>query len=336
MNKPRLGIHLPIGSSLTREECLALTVRAEELGYDSVWAGESWGFDAFTVLTEIAVQTSRIRLGTHIATIFSRTPAMLAQSAASLDLISGGRLTLGIGTSGPKVVTDWHGQHWDRPIQRTRDTITIVRKILSGQRVDHESGLFRLAGFRLRFEPVNRHLPIMVASIGPNNISMTGEVADGWLPIFTPDTALQEQIPQLKSGVTSAGRDPSGFEIAPSYLTGIGSQSRSAARSHLAFYIGGMGSFYSAMMDRAGFGQETASIRDAWAVPNRDGRSHAASLVTDPLLDSTSAVGSVEHAKRRLQVVMDQGATLPILMFPHGLTRSDIGDTVENLAPTSW
>ena len=167
---------LSIGSRMDvdNDGIIALARRADELGYDSLWVGESWGRDVFTVLTMMACHTGRIRLGTGIVTVFSRTPALVAQSIASLDVASQGRAVLGLGTSGRIVIEEWHGVKYDRPVERTREYIDIVRMALAGQRVDYQGSLFQLSRFRLTFSPVQERIPIYVASLGPRNLALTG------------------------------------------------------------------------------------------------------------------------------------------------------------------
>ena len=293
MPSRRLALHVPVGDGLSRQETIDLVRRAEELGYESAWAGESWGFDAFTTLAWIASHTSRIGLGTHIATMFSRTPAMTAQSAASLDSIANGRLTLGLGTSGPIVVERWHGQRWEQPLQRTREFVDIIRLALSGERLDYDGRIFRLRGFALRDKPVRPAIPIMVASIGPRNIELTGEIAEGWLPIFMRRDALPSLRESLTAGAARSGRDPAAIEVAPSVLAAASDspeEARALVRAHIAFYVGGMGAFYHRMMQRFGWEEEAERIRQEWARPGREGRDAAAAAVTDEMIDSTSAV----------------------------------------------
>lgn len=312
-----------------------LVCRAEELGFDSAWYGESWGYDAFTTLAQVAGVTSRIKLGTLIATVFSRTPAMMAQSAASLDAISDGRLILGLGTSGPAVVSKWHGQTWRQPTQRMREYVEIVRMALAGERVDYEGDLFKLKGFRLRNAPLRADVPIMIASLGPRSVEQTGEIADGWLPIFPSVQLLQEGRVLLAKGAQHSGRTMDDFEIAPSILTAVSDSdprgARDLARAHVAFYVGGMGTFYAELVARQGFAEEAARIAQEWSKPGRAGRSAAAAAVTDEMLDALTLVGSRAHVLDRLDAYADAGVTLPIMMFPFGSDRALIAETVEAL-----
>ena len=334
---PRLGLTVPISEGLTRQESLDLVRRAEELGFESAWYGESWGYDAFTTLAQVAGVTSRIRLGTLIATVFSRTPAMMAQSAASLDAISDGRLILGLGTSGPIVVRDWHGQTWSRPTRRLREYVEIVRMALAGERVDYDGALFKLKGFRLRNAPARESLPVMIASLGPRSVEQTGEIADGWLPIFPNAQLLQEGKALLNQGALRSGRDMSDFEIAPMILTAVSDDDargvRDIARAHIAFYVGGMGTFYAELVTRQGFGEEAARIAQEWAKPGRAGRSAAAEAVTDEMLDAMTLAGDRRHVFNKLEEYASAGVTLPIVAFPFGSDKAVIAETIEALGP---
>ena len=332
----RLGIAIPTADALTRQQTMDLVRRAEELGYHSAWYGESWGYDAFTTLAEAACHTSTIALGTHVATVFSRTPAMMAQSAASLDAISNGRLILGLGTSGPIVVRDWHGVEWTRPLRRTREYVEILRLALSGEPVDYEGELFQLRGFRLRLKPVRREVPVMIASIGPRNVELTGEIADGWLPIFPHTASLPGLRALLAKGAARGGRDASALEIAPSVLAAVSDDEgrvRDLARSHVAFYVGGMGTFYYEAVAGHGFPEEAAHIRAEWAKPGRAGRPAAAAAVTDAMLDAMTLVGRRERVLTKLEELSEAGVSLPILEFPFGSDLPLMRDTLEALAP---
>jgi F420-dependent oxidoreductase-like protein len=332
---PRIALMVPIAEGLNRQESMDLVRRSEEVGFESAWYGESWGYDAFTTLAQVAGATSRIKLGTLIATVFSRTPAMMAQSAASLDVISDGRLILGLGTSGPAVVSNWHGQTWRQPTRRMREYVEIVRMALAGKRVDYDGELFSLKGFRLRNSPLRASVPIMIASLGPRSVEQTGEIADGWLPIFPSLSLLKEGRRLLLQGAQHSGRTMDDFEIAPGILTAVSDDDpravRDLARAHVAFYVGGMGTFYADLVARQGFPEETARIALEWSKPGRDGRSAAAAAVTDEMLDAMTLVGTRAHVFNRLHEYADAGVTLPIAMFPFGSNKALIAETLEAL-----
>ena len=310
----KLGIELPYTETHDRDGLIALAREAEALGYDSVWASELYSFDAFTTLTQIATATDRIKLGTNIANIYARTPAMLAGTAASLDQLSGGRFILGIGVSGPQVIEGWHGVPYDKPIRRTRETIDIVRKVLAGDKLVYEGEVFNLTqGLRLLNKPLRPDMPIYVASLGPRNVELTAELADGWLPTFySPSHAGRVFGPALAAG--RAKRSPSlgPLEIAPFVPAFAGDlkMGRDIARFAVGFYVGGMGSreqnFYNALVRRYGFVEEAERIQDLFLGGDKGA---AIGAVPDDLVDAVSLIGDKERLRDGLAAFTESGCT---------------------------
>ena len=329
----RLGLTLQLGDGLSRAELIGLVRLAEERGFEAVFIPESWGYDAVTTLTELATQTRRIKLGTGIVPVWSRSPALLAMTAASLDELSGGRFILGLGISGPIVIQDWHGVAFEQPIQRTRETIAIIRLALAGDRVTHAGKVFRVQRFRLGFHPPSPHIPIYIASIGPKNLRLTGEVADGWLPIYCSPEGLADMGEEVAAAAKAAGRDSATVDVAPYILTCISEDGQAGKRlvqRHLAYYIGGMGTFYFNLMQRSGFGAEAEAIRLAW---QRGDRAAAAEQVSDVMLEQLSLTGDRHACSTQLDQFQSTGATLPILMPPRGVTAAMLRRTIDLLAP---
>jgi coenzyme F420-dependent oxidoreductase len=327
----RIGLTLPRSEDLSRKEIVEVVQQAEALGYDSVWAGESWGRDVFTWLTQLACHTSRIKLASGIATVYSRSPALIAQTVASLDEISKGRVLLGLGTSGSIVIENWHGVRFDRPLRRTREYIDIIRLILSGERVNYAGEIFQLNGFRLPFTPVRSSVPIYVASLGPQNLRLTGEVADGWLPIYLDATHLADFQRDIESGAKNAGRTLDAIDVAPYILSCVSEDVEAARRlvqAHLAYYIGGMGTFYANLIARYGFEDEVGRIREAWG--KRD-RQSAASQVSNAMVARMAICGSPKEGRAQLEQYRTAGVTLPIISFTHGASREMIRQTLEGL-----
>ena len=329
---------LSIGSrrDIDNDEIIALARRADELGYDTMWAGEAWGRDAFTVLTMIACHTSRIRVGTGIATVFSRTPALMAQSIVSLDIVSKGRAVLGLGTSGRIVIEGWHGLKYERPLERTREYIDIIRMALAGERVNYQGRLFQLSRFRLLLPPVQERIPIFVASLSPRNLALTGELADGWLPIWVHLDHLPDIKMQVEAGASKAGRSINDITVAPqilSYVTRGADEEAEAQRllrAHMAYYIGGMGTYYQKLFERYGYTEESQHVREAWA---RNEREKAASLISDDMLDKITIYGDAEECREKLKRYRAKGADMPVIGFPHGCSWDAILHTLEALAP---
>lgn len=328
----RIGLTLPRTEDLPRKEIVEVVQQAEALGYDSVWVGESWGRDSFTWLTQLACHTSRVKLATGIATVYSRSPALIAQTAASLDEISEGRVILGLGTSGPIVIANWHGLPFDRPLRRTREYIEIIRLILSGERVNYQGKIFQLKGFRLPFTPVRSKVPIYVASLGPQNLHLTGELADGWLPIYLDASHLAHFQRDIERGAKRVGRTLDAIDVAPYILSCVAEDVEAARRlvkSHLAYYIGGMGTFYANLITRYGFADEVDRVREAWG---KGDRTSAASQVSDAMVAHMAICGSPRDGRAQLERYRAAGVTLPIVSFAHGASREMIRQTLEGLA----
>ncbi len=330
---PKIGIVAPYWSDITMDELVEYAQLAEGLGYDSIWVPEMWGRDAFSLIGHLAANTNKIKLGTGIISVFSRTPAMIAQTAATLDEISGGRIMLGLGTSGPIVIENWHGIKYEKPLQRTREYVEIIKMALNFERVNYEGEIFKLKNFKLQFKPVRSDLPILVAAIGPKNTCMTGEVADGWIPFLIPIEGLKDAGQHLIEGARSAGRDSGEIKICPYIASAVSSDeesSKKALKEHIAHYIGGMGTYYYNTVSRHGFGDEAACILQAFK--NKD-RIKALESVSDSMLDSLSIWGSAEKGHALLNSYIEEGVDTPVLLFPPKATRRAVRDTIESLSP---
>ena len=336
MDNTVTGFHIGSRRDSSIDEVIASAKLADELGYDTMWVGESWGWDVFTTLTMIACHTTRIRLGTGIATVYSRSPAMTAQSIASLDVISGGRAILGLGTSGRIVVEDWHGVEYGKPLERTREYINIIRLILSGRRVDFQGKMFNLARFRLPFSPVQENIPIYVASLGPKNLALTGELADGWLPTWPHVGHLPGMFRAIEQGAVAACRNPADIDVAPSILCYVSRNGEEAAEArrllsgHIAYYVGGMGTYYYDLFTRYGYGEEATLIRQAWSSGDRGG---AAALVSRDMLDNITITGDDDACREKLSRYRANGATSPVIGCPHGCDTEIVLRTIRALAP---
>ncbi len=299
----------------------------ERAGIDRVWGGEIYGFDLVSTLAYLAGQTDRVELMTGILPVYSRSPALIAQTAATIDALSGGRFVLGLGTSGPQVIEGWHGFPFDKPLGRTRDTIEICRKVWSGERVVHEGLAFSLPlpegrgrglGKPLKFvgQPLRSEIPIVVASIGPRNVEMTAELANGWQPIhFVPDRFRQVWGDALAAGEAKRSADLGPLEIIAGGFVALGDgpaveQARAAARAHIAFYVGGMGArgknFYNDLFRRYGWEEEADKIQDLFLSGKRD---EATAAVPDEYLDLSMLCGDEATVRERLQVYRDVGVT---------------------------
>ena len=283
---------------------------ADAAGVHSAWVPEAWGRDAFTILTLLADKTQNIQLGSAIVNIYSRTPAALAQHFATMDELAGGRMLLGLGTSGPQVIEHFHGVEFKPPLQRLREYVEIINTIMRGEPLKYSGKLFDLQrGFTLRFKPIRDHIPIYLATINTKSVKMTAELADGWLPIMIPLEHLKSEIDNLRQVSVAAGRPANAVSVrAPGTVTVTPhvDKARAASAGMLAFYIGRMGTFYAAQLTRLGYGDAVETIKKAWA----GGSQAAGEAVPDQLVDATGCVGSVEEGIERLQAQEESGVDL--------------------------
>lgn len=294
---------------------------ADGLGYDAVWLGEAWGYELFTSLADLVRVTSRMRIGAGVANIFSRSPAVIASSAATLDERSGGRMLLGLGSSGPQVVEHWHGVPFTKPLQRTREYIQIINAILRREPLHHQGELLTLdRGFTIRFKPLRERIPIYLASLGPKNIHLAGEMADGILPVYWPARDYPALRAQLDAGSREAGRPVGSVRIAPYITTAVildesrREVARRQARAPLAFYVGRMGTFYAEMLARHGFPDEVAAIQRGW----ESGQQAALDAVSDRLLDATAIIGTPAEVVAKLREWRALGMDEPLISMPPG------------------
>jgi F420-dependent oxidoreductase-like protein len=305
----------------TVEQVVAL----DKAGLDMALVGEGYGFDAATMMGYLAAKTENVQIGAGILSIYSRTPAMIAQTAAGLDYLSGGRAILGLGTSGPQVIEGWHGVPFDRPMQRTRDIIDICRQVWRRERLIHE-GAFTVPlppgqgtglgkPIRLNVHPVRDRIPIYVASLGPNNVEMTAEVADGWLLfLYLPERAGSVWGSALARGTAKrqAGLGPLEVHAGGTVAIGDGIEHlRDLARPRVALYVGGMGArgsnFYNDLARRFGYEAEAERIQALYL----DGkRQEAEAAVPAELLEKTSLIGPAGYVKDRIAAYRDTGVTV--------------------------
>jgi F420-dependent oxidoreductase-like protein len=306
----RLGLTLGYAPPGTNPaELVELAVEAEALGYDSAWTAEAWGTDAVTVLAFLAARTSTLKLGSGIMQIPARTPAMTAMTAVTLDLISGGRFLLGLGASGPAVAEGWHGQEFGRPLARTREYVEIVRAALRREPLDYHGEYYDVPRgdhrpLKLMARPVRAEIPVYLAAVGPKNVALAAEIADGWLPIWLSPERLQEVFGESLAGARE-GFDIAAFSV-PAVVTDDVEAGRDAVRPVLALYVGGMGTYYNRLVGRYGYEAEAAAIRELYlGGKQRD----AAAAVPDALVDELCLVGPRERIADRLGAWRESGVT---------------------------
>jgi coenzyme F420-dependent oxidoreductase len=240
-------VFLPVGAQPSIDALCEQAKRAEELGYHRVWLPETWGRDAVTVLTSIAHRTDDIGIGSSILPIYSRSPVLVGQTAATLQEVSDGRFRLGLGPSGPIVIENWHGVDYGNPLRRTRETVEIVKRVLAGEEVEYDGEYFDLSGFRLRCEPPETPPAVDAAGMGPKAVELAGRFADGWHALMLTRDGIRDRLADLRRGADLAGRDPEDVRVTLSLTCAAledGERARQSVRQHLAFYVGGMGTFY--------------------------------------------------------------------------------------------
>jgi len=295
-------------------ELIELAREAERLGYTSAWTAEAWGVDAVTPLAWLGALTSTIELGTAIMQIPGRSPANTAMTAATLDLLSGGRFLLGLGTSGPQVVEGWHGQEWGKPLGKTREYVEIVRAALRRERLEYHGEHYDIPvrdgtglgkPLKLMARPLRAEIPIYLAAIGPKAVEQAFELADGWLPIFWS--------PEQARSVFPLDRARPGFDIAPAapaIVTDDVESGRAVLKEFYAFYIGGMGArsknFYNDLFVRYGYEAEAREIQELFLSGSQR---EAVAKVPDAFVDEVALVGPVERIRDRLAAWRESGAT---------------------------
>ncbi|MGW9479576.1 LLM class F420-dependent oxidoreductase [Saccharomonospora azurea] len=316
----RLGLNLGYWGAGNDASNLVLAKEADALGYSVVWVAEAYGSDAPTVLSWIAAQTSSIDVGSAVLQIPARTPATTAMTAATLDTLSGGRFRLGLGVSGPQVSEGWHGVRFTAPLGRTREYVDIVRAALRREKVRYDGTHFRLPlpdgpgkALALTVHPVRDHIPTYLAAIGPKNLELTGEIADGWLPVFFSPEHAATHLDHLSAGAAKAGRTLADLDIAPTVPLVPGEDwtvCADSVRAYAALYLGGMGSreknFYNQLAVRMGYGDAAAEVQDRYLA-----KDYAGAMAAVPLefLDATSLLGPVERIAERMTAFAEAGVT---------------------------
>ena len=320
----RLGLNFGYWGSGPSDN-IAVAREAERLGYHSLWTAEAYGSDAVTPLVWLAAHTERINVGTAIMQMPARTPAMTAMTAATIDLLTGGRFMLGIGASGPQVVEGWHGVVYGKLLTRTREYVEIVRAILKrDEPLEHHGEYYDIPvqggtglgkPLKLIVHPLRDNIPIYVAAIGPKNVALAAEIADGWLPVFFSPKRVAVFRKSLDEGFArrSDGKTLSDFDIAPTVSIVVGDDvdaCRMKVRPNLALYVGGMGArgknFYNDLACRYGYEDAARRIQDLYLAGMKN---EAIAAVPDELVDEIALCGPRERIKDRLEAWREAGVT---------------------------
>ena len=318
MKDLKLGVQLGYWGAQPQTDIIGVAQEAEKLGYDSIWTAETWGSDCFTPLTWVGAHTSKIRLATGVVQISARTPAATAMAALTLDHLSGGRMILGMGVSGPHVVEGWYGQGFAKPLARTREYVSIIKKILAREEPvsnagEHyplpytgDKGWGLGKSLKSITHPLRADLPIFLGAEGPKNVTMAAEIADGWIPLYYSPYRQDVYADQIK-----AAKD--GFEITQSVQIKICDDVEEGlipVKGNLAFYIGGMGAakhnFHTELMSRMGFEEQARNIQRLFLEGTR---CEAIAAVPTEFADEISLVGPIDRVRNRLQAWRDTPVT---------------------------
>jgi F420-dependent oxidoreductase-like protein len=316
----KLGLNLGYWGMGNDADNLALAREADRLGYAVVWAAEAYGSDAPTVLAWVAAQASRVDVGSAVMQIPARTPTTTAMTAATLDTLSGGRFRLGLGVSGPQVSEGWYGVPFAKPLARTREYIEIVRMALARERVRYVGSTYALPlpdgpgkALQLTVHPVREHIPIYLGAVGPKNLELAGEMADGWLAIFYSPEHADELLPHVAAGRAKTGQTLDGFDVVASASMSVGDDLGAAAaplRAMAALYVGGMGSreqnFYNRLAARMGYADAAAEVQERYLARDYDG---AAAAVPFEFIDRTALLGPPGRIAERMAALAASGVT---------------------------
>jgi F420-dependent oxidoreductase-like protein len=321
-----MKLSMPLSYAGGFKESAAQAAELEAAGLDMVWVAEAYGFDGVSLMGYLAAVTERLEIGAAILPIYTRTPTLLAMTAAGVDALSDGRCVLGLGASGPQVIEGWHGVPYTEPVSRTREIIEICRKVWTRERVTHEGRSYTLPlppdrgtglgkPLKLITTPVRERVPIYVASLGPRNVRMTAEIADGWLPIFhLPEKVDEVWGPDLAAGAAKRPPELGPLEIVAGGLLAVGDDAadlRDLARPMLALYVGGMGAkgrnFYNDLARRFGYEAEAEKIQDLYLDGHKD---EAAAAVPPGLLEAATICGPEGYVRDRIAAYADTGVTV--------------------------
>lgn len=320
-----MRLSIPLSYSGSFKSSVSEVLLYEKAGLDIVWVAEAYGYDSVSLMGYLAAMTERVEIGSGIMPIYSRTPALIAQSAVGLDEVSNGRFILGLGASGPQVIESWHGVSYDKPLNRTKEIIGICRRIWAGERLE-SSGLYQLPllrdgdsgqgrSLKLLVHPLRQKIPIFVASIGPRNVEMTAELAEGWLPIFfIPEKVKEVWGDSLSKGLSRRSQDLTRLECVGGGPLAIGERVEhllDESRPNVALYVGGMGgkgrNFYNDLFRRYGFDKEAAIIQDLYL---QGKKREAAAAVPEEFLRQTSLIGPKAHVEERVAAFKEAGVTI--------------------------
>ncbi|MEU6658043.1 LLM class F420-dependent oxidoreductase [Streptomyces sp. NPDC046821] len=339
-----MELSVPLSYAADPRQAADEAAALESAGLDAVWVAEAYGFDSPTIMGYLAARTERMKIGAAILNVYSRTPALIAQTAAGLDAISGGRAIIGLGASGPQVVEGWHGKAYDKPLGRTREAIELTRRILRREVIDHhgitdmplppEKGGTLGKPLKILAKPVRPEVPLYVASLGPANVRMTAEIADGWLPtLFIPEKAHEVWGAPLAEGAAKRAPELGPLQIVAGGLLAIGEDAAAArdlARPSIALYVGGMGAvgknFYNDLAVAYGYEKEAKLIQELYLSGRKK---EAEAAVPDEFCELMSLCGPESYVRERVEAFRAAGVTM-LNVIPVGPRPARLIETVKN------
>jgi len=327
-------VFLPVAAQPSIDALVEQACLGEDLGYDTAWLPETWGRDAVTTLTSIAHATDTIDIGTSIMSVYSRSPALIGQTAATLQEVADGRFRLGLGPSGPIVIERWHGADFGNPLRRTRETVEIVKQVLTGDPVAYDGEYFDLEGFRLRCDPPEPAPSVETAGMGPKAVELAGRFADGWHALMLTPDGLRDRLEDFERGADLGDRDRSEQRVTLS-LTCCAlddpDRAKRLVKRHAAFYVGGMGTYYRDNLVRQGHEDVAHEIYDNWQAGDREA---AIAALPEDLLERLCVWGTPETAQQHVQRFTDvDGVEAVSVSFPRAADLDAIESTMRALAP---
>ena len=329
-----LDIHLPVSEQTSIDTYVEQTVAAESAGFEHAWIPETWGRNVVPILTRMAEATETIGIGPSIFNVFSRSPALIGQTAATLQELSGGRARIGVGSSGPIVIQGWHGADFDRPLKRVRESVEIVKRVQTGETLNYDGDIFKLAGFRLRNDAPETPAPVDAAGMGPKSVELAGRFGDGWHGIVLSPDGAEDRLEDFDQGSDLGDRDRDAQRTllsVPACADADREYARDLTRQHLAFYIGAMGDYYRKAMARQGYEEVANEVSIAWGNGDQE---RAKELLTDDLLDTFAAAGTPDEVRERLQPFLDvDGLDAIAVGFPRAASHEEVLETIEAISP---
>jgi F420-dependent oxidoreductase-like protein len=320
-----MKLSMPLMYAGNPREAADQVAALEQAGLDTVWVAEAYGFDSPTLMGYLAAKTQTLEIGAGILNIYSRTPGTLAQTAAGLDNVSGGRAILGLGASGPQVIEGWHGMPYDRPLTRTREVVEVVRAMVRRETVEYHGKVFTLPlpadqglglgkPLKILTRPERPVVPIYIAALGEKNVRATAEYGDGWLPfLYAPEKAVDVWGDALAAGRAKRSADLGPLEVAAGGMVAVGDDVKGMldlARPTFALYIGGMGAkgknFYNQLVSQYGYEEEAAKIQELYLNGNKR---DAEAVVPTELLEMCNLVGPESYVKERIEAFRESGVT---------------------------